>query len=147
YVLDHFPGQLGIRAGRRIVGREKLTEADIRAGRRFADAVARGTFYIDFHDPHSDRAGYAVEQEQVPPYDIRYGCLVPRGAQNILAAGRCLSSDQVANSSARVMTSCGMMGQAAGIAAAWAGDRDVAVHEVGAKELRLALTDRGAQLD
>ncbi|MFO7945292.1 MAG: FAD-dependent oxidoreductase [Armatimonadota bacterium] len=147
YVLDHFPGQVGIREGRRIVGREKLTEADIRAGRRFDDAVARGTFYIDFHDPHSDRAGYAVKQEQVPPYDIRYGCLVPQGAHNILAAGRCLSSDQVANSSARVMTSCAMMGQAAGIAAAWAAERDAAVRDIDEKELRTALIDRGAELD
>ncbi|NLF21779.1 MAG: FAD-dependent oxidoreductase, partial [Lentisphaerae bacterium] len=41
--------------------------------------------------------------------------LIARDADNLLMAGRCFSADQLALSSARVMPTCAMMGQAAGI--------------------------------
>jgi len=146
YAFDHFSARIGIREGRRILGDYTLSEEDVRAGRRFHDGIALGRFYLDYHDPSSPRrvSRFDRAHAQVPPYHIPYRCLIARGARNVLAAGRCLSADRVALSSARVMTTCAMMGQAAGLAAAMAADGDV--RSVSAAALMDSLRERGAEL-
>lgn len=51
-------------------------------------------------------------------YDIPYRCLVPERVENLLAAGRNLSSDVYAQSGARLIMCCLSMGEAAGTAVA-----------------------------
>ncbi|MDD5604144.1 MAG: FAD-dependent oxidoreductase, partial [Eubacteriales bacterium] len=51
-------------------------------------------------------------------YDIPYRCLVPVRIENLLAAGRNLSSDVNAQSGSRLIMACLTMGEAAGTAAA-----------------------------
>ena len=57
----------------------------------------------------------------IPPngwnYQIPYRILVPSGINNLLVAGRCVSVDHEALGSLRLMPQCGVMGQAAGVAA------------------------------
>lgn len=50
-------------------------------------------------------------------YDIPYRCLVPKRIENLLVAGRNLSSDVYAQSGARLVMACFTMGEAAGTAA------------------------------
>lgn len=111
---------IGIREGRRIVGEYVLTLEDLRAGRDFPHAIARAVYPLDGHKPDDDKRTYILAEDQrlVPPYQIPYECLTARDGTNLLMAGRCLSADQLALSSARVATTCAMTGQAAGIAAA-----------------------------
>ena len=146
HVFDHFSARIGIREGRRILGDYTLTEQDLRAGRRFDDGIALGRFYLDYHDPSTPRrvSRFDRAHAQVPPYHIPYRCLIARGARNVLAAGRCFSADRVALSSARVMTTCAMMGQAAGLAAAMAAHGDV--RSISAAALAESLRGRGAEL-
>ena len=61
--------QIGIREGARIVGEYTLTLADLRAGRRFDDAVARGVYYLDGHRPDDEKRTYILSKEEmkVPP--------------------------------------------------------------------------------
>jgi len=102
------------------MGEYVLTLDDLRAGRQFPTAVARGVYPLDGHKPDDDKRTYIlpVDELQVPPYQIPLECLVARDSDNLLMAGRCFSTDQLALSSARVATTCAMTGQAAGIAAA-----------------------------
>ena len=146
YKFDHFSERIGIREGRRLLGDYVLTEGDVRAGRRFDDGIALGRFYLDFHDPTTPRrvSRFDKKDAQVPPYHIPYRSLIARGARNVLAAGRCFSADRAALSSARVMTTCAMMGQAAGLAAAMASGGEM--RSVSGPELANALADRGALL-
>ena len=51
---------------------------------------------------------------------IPLSALVPKGSENIIVAGRSVSSDRLANSGLRVQAPCMAMGQAAGVAAALA---------------------------
>ena len=51
-------------------------------------------------------------------YEIPYRCLIPRGMNNLLVAGRCISSTHEAQASYRIMPYCAEIGQAAGIASA-----------------------------
>ncbi len=149
WLLDHCSPRIGIREGRRIVGDYVLTVDDLRAGRTFDDAIARGVFYLDGHKPDDDKRTYILPKDQltVPPYQIPFRSLLPRGAKNLLVAGRCLSADQLALSSARVMTTCSMMGQAAGVAAALAASRACGPRDLDPNEVRNTVVERGARLD
>ena len=146
--LDHCSPIIGIREGARIVGDYTLTVDDLRAGREFDDAVARGTFYLDGHKPDDDKRTYILskDQMQVPPYQIPLRTLIVRDGKNLLGAGRCFSADQLALSSARVSTTCSMLGQAAGIAAALAVQHRCDVRDLDPQEVRRIVERRGAKL-
>lgn len=148
WLLDHCASRIGIREGRRIVGNYVLTVEDLRAGRTFDDAIARGVYYLDGHKPDDDKRTYILppEARKVPPYQIPFRCLMPREARNVLAAGRCLSADQLALSSARVMTTCSMTGQAAGIAAALAIAQGCESCDADPVEVSRTVRERGARL-
>ncbi len=149
WLLDHCSPQIGIREGRRIVGEYRLTVDDLRAGRSFDDAIARGTFYLDGHKPDDDKRTYQLPPDEldVPPYQIPLRCLLVRDSVNLMGAGRCLSADQLALSSARVTTSCSMMGQAAGIAASMAVDRGCELRDLDVQAVRSEVERRGANLE
>ncbi|MHC4403174.1 MAG: FAD-dependent oxidoreductase [Planctomycetota bacterium] len=148
WLLDHCSPQIGIREGQRVVGDYVLRVDDLRAGRRFDDAVARGVFYLDGHKPDDDKRTYILSKTemQVPPYQIPFRSLLARDAENLLAAGRCFSADQLALSSARVTTSCSMMGQAAGIAAALGAGRGCDPRALDPADVRRIVESRGANL-
>jgi len=147
--LDHCSPIIGIREGARIVGDYVLTVDDLRAGRTFDDAVARGTFYLDGHKPDDDKRTYILPKDQlaVPPYQIPLRSLLARDGKNLMMAGRNLSADQLALSSARVSTSAAMMGQAAGIAAAMAAGKSCDPRDLDPAEVRRVVCERGAKLD
>ena len=150
WYFDHCSPIIGIREGRRVVGDYVLTEEDVRSGRRFDDGVAVGTFYIDAHDPTTDKRVAQIESREdrvVPPYHIPLRSLRARDGENLWMAGRCLSADHLALASARVATSGAMMGQAAGVAAARAAARQCPAGDVNAHVVRERLKDRGAKLD
>lgn len=147
--LDHCSPIIGIREGCRVVGDYVLTVDDLRAGRAFDDGVARGTFYLDGHKPDDDKRTYILPKDQlrVPPYQIPLRSLTAKDGRNLMMAGRCFSADQLALSSARVATSASMMGQAAGIAAAMAADRNCELRSLDPGDVRNVVEDRGAKLE
>ena len=146
--LDHCSPIIGIREGCRVVGDYTLLVDDLRAAREFDDAIARGTFYLDGHKPDDDKRTYILSHKemQVPPYQIPYRSLLVRDAKNLMAAGRCFSADQLALSSARVSTTCSMLGQAAGIAAAEAVKKGCDPRDLDSKTVRKTVEARGAEL-
>ncbi len=104
-------GNPGLRQTRWIVGRCQLTLEDIRRGERPPDAVARCAWWVELHD-----AKDLVHWERFAPnhvYFIPLSCMVPREAENIVAAGRCVDADLRALSAIRVMGPCIAMGTAA----------------------------------
>ncbi len=148
WLLDHASPQIGIREGQRVRGDYVLRVDDLRAGRTFDDAVARGVFYLDGHKPDDDKRTYILTKSemQVPPYQIPLRSLIVRDGKNLLAAGRCFSADQLALSSARVTTSCSMMGQAAGIAAALSVEEACDPRQLDPADVRRIVEKRGAEL-
>jgi hypothetical protein len=115
--------QIGVREGRRIHGRYTITEADLRAGRRHADAVCRVTFCVDVHalEPSGDRS-LSDMGVTMQPYDIPLRALIARDVEGLLLAGRCISGDFIAHASYRVTGNAVATGEAAGaLAAEWAG--------------------------
>jgi hypothetical protein len=149
WLLDHCSPRIGIREGRRIVGDYVLSVDDLRAARQFDDAIARGVYPLDAHKPDDDKRTYILPEGErgVPPYQIPFRSLLVRGARNLLAAGRCFSADQLALSSARVTTTCSMMGQAAGIAAAMSVAGSADPRQLDSGKVREEVEERGAVLE
>ncbi|MCU1378455.1 MAG: dependent oxidoreductase [Acidimicrobiales bacterium] len=111
--------QIGVRETRRVLGDYQLTADDILSARSFPDAIARGAYPVDIHDP----VGTGTRLERVPPgeaYDIPLRSLLPQRLDRVLVAGRCISGTHEAHSSYRVMPISIATGQAAGVCAALA---------------------------
>ena len=77
-------------------------------------------------------------------YQIPYASLVPRGAKNVLIAGRSIDADEQAFGAVRVMVNCNQMGQAAGAGAWLALDSGADVDAVDVQKLRATLRNQGA---
>lgn len=124
-----------------------LSEDDIRAGRRFDDAIATGCWYFDIHPNNTTLGGandFAPEKHQPDPYDIPFASLVPVAVDNLLVAGRCHSARRGAQSSTRVTVTAMALGEAAGTAAALASAAGTDVGRFDGREVRAALAKRGA---
>lgn len=144
YLISSGP-YVGVRETRRIIGDYQLTEDDVRSSRRFDDVVLKGCFYLDVHP--SDRAGMHDYDAFTPePYDIPLRALLPRGWDDLVAAGRCLSATRVAAGSARVTATAMGMGQAAGTIAAIAAIEDIGVRSVPITRLQDSLIRQGVLL-
>lgn len=134
---------MGIRESRVIVGRYVLTADDILSCRRFDDAVAVASYPVDIHHAvGGDCSLYWCEDS----YDIPYRSLVPAAIGGLLVAGRCASLSHEAMASARVMSTCMAMGEAAGRAAAMALRDGVEVGDVDVDKLQKELIRKGAYL-
>ena len=74
-------------------------------------------------------------------------CLCPRDLDNVLVAGRTISSDRISNGSLRIMPACLCSGEAVGMAAKYASDmQNVNIHKVDTQLLRKRLMEEGAYL-
>ena len=104
-------GLPGIRQTRWIVGRRQLTLADVRAGTRFPDTIARTAWPIELHDRASGYVWEPFGDDHL--HHVPFDSLAPPEADNLVAAGRCIDGDVAALSSVRVMGPCIAMGAAA----------------------------------
>ncbi len=129
---------LGVRETRRLKGRYLLRGLDAIGCQSFPDAIARGSYIIDIHDPLGKRRaiGGALQGDF---YDIPYGCLITDDVPNLLACGRCISADHIAHSSTRIQGTCIQTGEAAGIAAALAVEQGIEPNRVPAADIQKTL--------
>ena len=131
------PPLLGIRQTRFVEGEYKITADDAIAGRRFDDSVAMSSCPIIHY------YGYRRYLEH-EGYDIPYRCLVPRKVDNLLVAGRCISSEQQPYESHRAMVPILAIGQAAGTAAALCSTTSVTPRKLDVKHLQKTLVQQNA---
>jgi len=139
--LMHLQPEAGFRESYRIEGETVITLNDYTSGRVFDDAICYAFYPVDLHT----RSG-------VKPKPLAWGtvptipltALVPKGSRNIIVAGRCVSSDRLANSGLRVQASCMAMGQAAGAVAALAVRESSTPLDVPLEDIREMLRRHGA---
>ncbi len=135
--------QIGIRESRRIVGQYILTQEDVVEGRKFADSIAFCSYNIDIHNPSGTGTEFAHLQEG-DYYGISYRCLQPRYVDNLLVAGRPISSTHEAHASLRIMPTCTALGEAAGTAAAMSLKDGKKFAEIDGQNVRKKLLKNGA---
>lgn len=154
YLRDFIPGFehawrdkvaafMGIRESRVIKGKYVLTADDILSCRKFEDAVGVASYPVDIHHSHGDDCTMMWCPDC---YDLPYRMLVPEKVENLLVAGRCASMTHEAMASARVMSTCMVMGEAAGRAAKIAAEEGVPVSKVNVEAVREDLRENGAYL-
>lgn len=129
YLMETAP-QLGVRITRVLNGMATVRYEDLRSGRRFDDVVAVG-------GSSNGRHG----EWQVP-----YGALVPKGVENVLAAGRCISAEMQMADLVRLIPNCFATGHAAGVAAAVAVRERCPVRAVPVPTVQKILREQGAYL-
>jgi hypothetical protein len=156
FLRKHVPGferaydaqsgvSVGVRETRRICGEYRLTGDDVLTARKFDDAIARGSYPVDIHDPE----GKGTILRRIPiseAYDIPLRCLIPRDVDRLLVAGRCISGTHEAHSSYRVTPIAMATGHAAGICAAIAAQSDRSPRDVPYEEVQRELLHQGAIL-
>lgn len=136
YLIKHLPGfenafisreavMLGARESWRIKGKYYLVEDDYHNQSRFADAVCRTAWFIDAH-------GEKVS-EKLPKggfYEIPYRSLITDKISNLIVVGRCISASFILQASMRIQPTCTSIGEAAGIAASFALQNNIAANQV-----------------
>ncbi|WP_171042225.1 FAD-dependent oxidoreductase [Sinomonas gamaensis] len=153
YLRDSMPGfaearlvqiapWIGVRETRRVLGDYVLTGQDVRTGAGSRDAISWGGGPIDVHEGHTVRLASPER-----PFAVPYQCLLPRGLENVLVAGRALSADPEAMGGLRHMGGIMPTGEAAGAAAALSSARGITPRRLPAQVLRDHLRAAGAIVD
>lgn len=112
--IKKMQAETAIRETYRIDGLYQISHQDYIKGMIFDDSLTYSYYPIDLHVTHGVSPKHLAEGI-VATVPLR--ALIPRGSRDFLVAGRCVSSDRLANSALRVQASCMGMGQAAGAAA------------------------------
>jgi hypothetical protein len=139
--LMHMQPEASFRESYRIVGETMITVDDYTSGRRFDDAVCNAFYPVDLHTKTGVKPK-PLKPGTVPT--IPLGALIPKGSNNLIIAGRCVSSDRLANSGLRVQASCMAMGQAAGASAALAAKSNTTPMDIPITEIHKILRKHGA---
>lgn len=143
FCIESFAPECGIRETRRVCGRCRITGADYLGGRIWPDALCYAFYPIDIH--RHDGLGIdirALPSGTVPT--VPRGALLPDGVDRLVVAGRCISSDQEANSALRTQAGCMATGQAAGALAALAAVCGGDPGQIPLDQVRRLLCDHGA---
>jgi hypothetical protein len=140
--VDAVAPQLGIRETRRIMGEHVLTRADVLEARKFDDAVCRSSWPIEDHSQGNETIRLHLPGDAY--YQVPYRCLVPLELDNLLIAGRCISSTHDGQASVRVMGPGMVIGEAAGTGAALSLRQGSTPRALPRHALREALLRRGA---
>jgi ribulose 1,5-bisphosphate synthetase/thiazole synthase len=122
--------QLGVRATRLLDGVARVDKKGAVSGKTFEDVVA---FSGDDSLKH-------------PAFAIPYGALLPKSVDNVIAAGRCISSAPDLIDRVRLIPVCLVTGHAAGVAAALAAKAGVRPRDIPVAEIQKVLRGQGAYL-
>ncbi|MBD3629984.1 FAD-dependent oxidoreductase [Cyclobacterium sp.] len=133
--------ETAVRETYRIDGLYKVTHEDYVSGKVFPDSLSYSFYPIDLHRDGESIYQEFLKEDIVATIPLR--ALIPKNSQNFLVAGRCLSSDRLANSALRVQASCMGMGQAAAAAAVLAIKLKVTPAKVPLDELKNMLKMHG----
>lgn len=138
--LMHLQPETGFRESYRIEGETLITVNDYRSGRMFEDAISYAFYPVDLHT----RTGVKpqpLKPGTIPTIPLR--ALIPKGSENIMVAGRSVSSDRLANSGLRVQAPCMGMGQAAAVTAVLAARSGTTPLQVPLGEIHALLEEHG----
>lgn len=122
--------QLGARHSRRLVGLHRMTVSETRSGIVLPDEIGVSPSL----------------SPNLPTVSVPYGALLAKNSDNLLVAGRHISTDAQTHTFMREIPQCWLTGHAAGVAAALAADKGIEAKNLSVPEIRQALKAQGAYL-
>lgn len=154
---DHWPHQLYVRTGRRMIGEYIMTQFDLEKNISAYDAIGMGSYNIDIREVQRTwiwvskfpklvgetfNEGYL--SIPVPVYQIPYRTLVPKYQEcDNLLVPVCMSSSHIASASLRMEPQYVILGQAAGLAASTAAKKNIPVQKIDMVSLQQELNKQG----
>lgn len=149
----HWPNQLYIREGRRMMGEYIMKQSDLQAQRTKPDSIGMGSYNSDSHNvervamPDGTVRNEGDVEVPVKPYEIPFRAILPKQNQvDNLLVPVCLSASHVAYSSMRMEPQYMIIGQAAGSASAIAVRAGEPVQDVNIAQLQAKLREHHAIL-
>lgn len=142
--------EVRIREGRRIMGDYVLTGEDVVEERKFEDVIYKSAFPAGAVHVVGPGTLGTMKPPDVPKnggsHDVPYRCLVPKDIENLLVAGKAVSTKREAYQ--RFLMQTMVSGQAAGVAAALCARDDITPRmlESDVTELQRILVEQGAIL-
>lgn len=150
---DHWPNQLYIREGRRMLGAYVMRQSDLQTERTKPDSIGMGSYNSDSHNvqrvamPDGTVQNEGNVEVPVQPYEIPYRSITPqRSESENLLVPVCLAATHSAYSSVRMEPQYMIIGQAAGVAAALSVQEKVPVQDISIAALQERLRKHGAIL-
>ena len=132
--------ETGVRETYRIDGEYQIAHEDYVSGRVFDDAVSYSFYPIDLHDKNGIKPKH-LKEGTIATIPLR--SLIPRNSKNLMVAGRCISSDRLANSALRVQASCMATGQASAVVAVLANKYKTTPLNVPIDKIKSMIRDHG----
>ena len=148
YIIET-PSKIGVRAGQAIIGKESVNEQTLH-GECDTTIVLTERSY-GFHSnnkqglKNSIRESWATVEQGVGR--VPMGAMVPVSLKNVLAAGRCISTDPRLIDTFRYMSTCMTMGEAAGLMSFVAKNKGIDVCNVEYADLLPLLKENSFILD
>jgi hypothetical protein len=171
YMKEHFAGfekieiasiapEIGFRDSRRITGKYTLTHGDIEQNKIWDDTICVFPRLYDMLSPDGFMGGDGaregegnrghifvhIKEDDTRTFNVPYRCLLPVKIDNLLIAGRCISTTHVAESSIRAIYACMLTGQAAGTAASLSVQGGYAPEKVNIGKVQASLKTQGVPL-
>lgn len=143
--LTAIASMLGVRESRRVMCDYEVKFSDFLDAKEFPDSIGRGAMPAGFHTPEGETM-CVYDLEPGKSMTIPYRCMVVRGKENLLVAGRCASYEIEVANCIRCMPQCMVMGEAAGTAAALAVSDGTTARNVDIKKLQEKLIEQGGIL-
>lgn len=131
--------QVGVRETRRAIGDYIVTGDDIKFAHKFDDAIARGCYGIDIHGQKDEQS----RMEHLPEgdyYEIPIRALIVKDADNLLVAGRCISSTREGHSALRIQPTSAATGEACGALATLAVKHKKQIRDINFRDVQKLIT-------
>ncbi len=140
FLLDT-ASQLGVRMSRILDGEYCLTLEDSMTYQKFNDVIGISGAWTSLI-----YQGKRVSTRERPLWQIPYRSLLPKKTKNLLAAGRCFSFEKKLVEDARIIGTCLVTGQGAGVAAAVAAKSNGSAKTVDIQQVQKILKDQNVNL-
>jgi len=136
FLLDT-ASQLGVRVSRIVEGEYRLTLEDTMTFRQFNDVIGiSGAWTTILYK------GKKVTKMERPLWQIPYRSLVPKKSDNLLVAGRCFCYEKELLKDARIIATCLITGQGAGVAAGVSVKEHEKPRDINIEKLKKELTNQ-----
>lgn len=140
FLLDT-ASQIGVRMSRILKGEYCLTLKDTMTYESFTDSIGISGAWTSLI-----YQGKRITTKERPLWQIPYRALVPKKTKNLLVAGRCFSFERKLVEDARIIGTCLVTGQGAGVAGAIAAQSKSPVNDIDIEKLQRVLKTQNVTL-